>query len=220
MPEKSLHAALKHWYAEPGDEIEQRVEGYIVDIVRGELLIEIQTRSFSAIRRKLATLAEHHPVRLVYPIVQDKWIVRMSADGKTRIGRRKSPRRGRIEDVFEELVSVPGLLALPNFTLELLLVQAEEIRRDDGRGSWRRKGWSVHDHRLLEVLERRLFLTPADFRALLPAGLPAPFTTGDLAAAVNCSRDLAQKMAYCLRAMGTIEVAGKRRAAWLYLVRR
>jgi hypothetical protein len=220
MAEKSLHAALKQWYAEPGDEIEQRLEGYIVDIVRGDLLVEIQTRSFAAIKRKLATLAEHHPVRLVYPIVQDKWIVRMSADGKTRIGRRKSPRRGRIEDVFEELVSFPGLLALPNFTLELLLVQEEEIRRDDGRGSWRRKGWSVHDHRLLEVLERRLFATPDDFRALLPPDLPAPFTTGDLAAATGRSRDLAQKMAYCLRAMGAIEVTGRRGAAWLYLVRR
>ncbi|MCL5952680.1 MAG: hypothetical protein M1132_13345 [Chloroflexi bacterium] len=73
--EKSLHAAIKQWYALPGDLLEQPVDGYIVDMVRGPLLIEIQTRNLSALRRKLHALVLHHPVRLVYPIARDKWIV-------------------------------------------------------------------------------------------------------------------------------------------------
>ena len=72
LNEKSLHAALKQWYARPDDLIEVSVDGFTVDIVRGDLLIEIQTRNLSAIKRKLMTLVEQHPVRLVYPVAQDK----------------------------------------------------------------------------------------------------------------------------------------------------
>jgi hypothetical protein len=41
LNEKPLHAALKQWYAEPEDRIEAPVDGFTVDIVRGDLLIEI-----------------------------------------------------------------------------------------------------------------------------------------------------------------------------------
>jgi len=32
---------LKQWYARPGDQLEVELDGFIVDIVRGEQLIEI-----------------------------------------------------------------------------------------------------------------------------------------------------------------------------------
>jgi hypothetical protein len=62
LNEKSLYAALKQWYAQPDDLIEVSVDGFMVDIVQGDLLIEIQTRNLSAIKRKLTTLVERHPV--------------------------------------------------------------------------------------------------------------------------------------------------------------
>lgn len=65
LNEKPLHAGLKRWYARPGDRIEVPLGEFLVDIVRGDLLIEIQTANFSAIRRKLSTLVAHHPVRSV-----------------------------------------------------------------------------------------------------------------------------------------------------------
>ena len=43
LNEKPLHAALKDWCARPGDQFEVFVDGFVVDIVRGNLLIEIQT---------------------------------------------------------------------------------------------------------------------------------------------------------------------------------
>ena len=65
LNEKPLHEALKKWYAQSGDRVEVPVDGSIVDIVRGELLVEIQTSNFAAIRRKLEKLIVNHPVRLV-----------------------------------------------------------------------------------------------------------------------------------------------------------
>lgn len=216
LQETSLHAALKAWYQRPGDRLEVPVDGYVVDIVRGELLIEIQIRHFNALKAKLARLVETHPVLLVHSIPREKWILRMAADGRTPLGRRKSPRKGGVEDLFLELVSLPELVAHPNFSLEVLLTREEEIWRDDGRGSWRRRGWSISDRRLVEVLERAVLASPADFLALLPAELPQPFTARELAGALGRPAYLARKMAYCLRAMSAIEPVGRRGNAPLY----
>lgn len=224
LNEKSLHAALKQWYARPDDLIEVAVDEFTVDIVRGDLLIEIQTRNLSAIKRKLITLVERHPVRLVLPIAQDKWIVRESKNGRRVLGRRKSPKHGAVELVFQELVSVPQLLAHPNFSIEVVLIQEEEIRRrrdasnsQRALGSWRRKEWITHERRLLQVVGHRLFETPQDMLALIPTTLPELFTTTDLAHATGQPLWLAQKMAYCLRAMGALTTAGKRGRGILYV---
>ncbi|MHB1296758.1 MAG: hypothetical protein ACYC4R_17410 [Anaerolineae bacterium] len=213
--EKALHAALKAWYAQPGDRLEEPVDGYLIDIVRGELLVEIQTRSVGALRGKLTDLIGRHPVRLVYPVAHTRWIVRLDEDGITRQGRRRSPKQGMLADLFDELVGLPHLLARPGFAIEVLLTEEEEIRRPDAR-RWRRHGWSVEERRLLDVLGRRIFATPADLGALLPERLPEPFTTADLAGALGRPRRLAQRMAYCLRSLGVLDLAGKRGRALLY----
>jgi hypothetical protein len=216
LNEKPLHAALKAWYARPGDRFEVPVDGYLVDIVRGRLLVEIQTSGFSPLKRKLEALSRRHRVRLVYPIARDKWIVRMAKRGRRVLGRRRSPKRGAVEDLFSELVSMPGLLAKTRFTIEVLLIQEEEVRRHDPRRAWRRRGWVTCERRLLDVVDRRLFESPADLAALLPGDLPKVFTTADVAAAIARPRWLAQKMAYCLREMGMIEAVGKRGNAVRY----
>jgi hypothetical protein len=216
LGERSLHSALKDWYAEPGDRLEAEVDGFHIDIVRGKLLIEIQTSNFSSQRKKLRSLTGRHHVRLVFPIAKEKWIIRFSADGLTRLGRRKSPKKGHLLLLFEELVSIPGLMNVENFSLEVLLIQEEEVRYDDGQGSWLRKGWSLKDHRLLAVVSRYVFKRPSDFLAFIPQDLSDPFSTSELAKGIGQPRWLAQKMAYCLRHMGTIEVVGKKGNSLLY----
>ena len=79
LRESSLHAKLKEWYKEPGDKLETFIDGYIVDIVRKDLLIEIQTQNFSALRKKLTHLTKNYKVLLEYPIISDKWIVYQDA---------------------------------------------------------------------------------------------------------------------------------------------
>jgi len=72
------------------------------------------------------------------------------------------------------------------------------------------------ERRLLDVVDRHLFERPEDALAVLPDTLPEPFTTADLAEAMDGPRWLAQKMAYCLRKMGGIVQIGKRGRAKLY----
>src|SRR5678816_2034603 len=187
LNEKPLHASLKQWYARPGDRFEVPVDRFVVDIVRDDLLIEIQTRNFASINAKLRELTRSYAVRLVYPVIEEKWIVR--ATGAVNV-RRKSPKRGRLEDLFWELVSIPQLLSNPNFSLEVLMIRQEEVRRYERKRRWRGKGWAIEGRQLLQVLDQRLFGASADWLWFLPAGLES-FTTEDLATRMNTRRELA-----------------------------
>ncbi|MCC6804553.1 MAG: hypothetical protein IT319_16840 [Anaerolineae bacterium] len=219
LAEKSLHAALKAHYAQPGDTLECDLGGYVIDIVRGlpdaPSCIEIQTGSLGKMKPKLAALLDRYPVRVVHPIAQERHIVRIDADGVI-VSRRKSPKRGTVYELFPELVSFPALMTHPNLSLDVALVREEAVWIDDGRGSWRRKHWSIHDRHLIDVVGVVTLATPGDFAALLPADLPPEFDSGELAKAIRQPRYVAQKMAYCLRAMGVLAVTGKRGRAWVY----
>jgi len=217
LNEKPLHASLKKWYALPGDRFEVPVDGFVVDIVRGDLLLEIQTANVSAMKSKLTQLLGSHPIRLIYPIAREKWIVRLPQGIPRGPNRRKSPKRGRLEDLFREMVSIPELLSDGHLSLEVLMIREEETRRYDGKRNWRRKGWVTEQRRLIDVVDRRMFETSTDWLAFVPEGMES-FTTRDLSEASGIGMDLAQKMAYVLRKMNLIEQIGKRGRAHLYRI--
>lgn len=208
LREHSLHAALKQWLAQPGDAFEEKVDGYHIDIVRGETLIEIQTANFSMIRRKLTKLLDSHKVLLVHPIPVNKWIVRTTKRNK-KTGRRKSPKRGRLEHIFDELLYILEIVNHPNFALQVVLTEQEEIWKNDGRGSWRRKHWSISDKVLLNVLDHAEFHSLDDYLSFIPSTLGDPFTHKQLAKAINAPVWLSTRMSYCLRRMGVLKVTGK-----------
>lgn len=214
--EGPLHADLKAWYAQPGDHLEVEVDGYVVDILQEDLLVEIQTGNFASVKHKVTDLTKHYPLRLVYPIAQEKWIVRLPQDGLERMKRRRSPKRGQVTDVFKELVSFPHLILHPNFSLEVLMITEEEVRKYVGKRRWRTRGWGIQERRLLSVSDRRVFEGIDAIRDLIPVDLPDPFTSFDLGNSLGQSRRMAQKTAYCLRKMGLIEEIGKRDRSKLY----
>src|SRR4051812_26512979 len=65
LNEGSLHAQLKAWYREPGDLVEHPVDRFVIDLVRGKTLVEIQTGGLAPLRKKLGQLLDAHAVRLV-----------------------------------------------------------------------------------------------------------------------------------------------------------
>lgn len=210
LREKPLHASLKRWCARPGDRVEQPVEGYVIDLTRGDLLIEVQTSGLSAMRPKVASLLDSgHRLRIVHSIPVDKWIVKISDDGGV-LSRRKSPKHGQPSDIFSELVGIPDLLLHEALEIELLSTIEEEYRTHTPGKSWRRNGWSVVERHLIEVNDSYLITGIDELVALMPAGLPEEFTTEDLATALGRPLRVAQQMAYCLRETGAIVAIGKR----------
>ena len=209
LNEKPLHAALKRAYAEPGDRLEVAVERYVVDIMRGPQIIEIQTRNFAALKAKLTALLERYDVLLVTPVAVEKRIVKLPKDDEPAPPARRSPKHGTMVDVFDELVSFPHLVAHPRFSLEVALISEEEVRRWDPTRAWRRRGWVTDHRRLVSIVDRVRIEGAVDLANLIPAELPEPFTTADLAGTLGRPRRLAQRMAYCLRVVDAIVPVGK-----------
>ena len=215
LQERSLHASLKDLYKDENTNTEVSVDGFVVDVVKDDLLIEIQTRNFTAIRDKLRSLVKNHPVRLVYPLPKKKWIVKQTLDGQTELNRRISPKRCGFEDIFDELVRIPKLVAHSNFSLDVLLIEEEELRRQDGKGSWRRRGWSIIDRKLIDVIDQRLYEKPSDFLHFIPDSLEKPFRNSDLIETLGISRRLGQRLTYCLRKMNVLKEVGRKGNALL-----
>jgi hypothetical protein len=216
--ETTLHRQLKERYTTPGSVVEQKLGRFRIDVAQPDQLVEIQVASLTAIRDKIAVLLKKHRVLVVKPIVVRKHLVKLRRAGGKVESRRLSPKRQTLLDIFDELVHFTRVFPHKRLTLEVPLIEIEELRYP---GHGRRRRWRLNDHQvedqhLLEVVSVHEFRTATDLCRLLPPALPCPFHTGHLATGLGVERWIAQRMAYCLRETGAVQSVGKLRGAWLY----
>jgi len=209
LNEGPLHQALKALYLESDGEEEVPVGSYVADVRSADqVLYEIQTGGFAPLKKKLAILLERYRVVLVHPIAAVRYIVKLPDAEDEQASRRRSPKRSTVANIVEELVSIPHLLDHPNFELEVVLIEEDEIRVFDPRVR-RRRGWRVISRQLTSVVDRQRIRSHEDLFSLINGPLPEQFTTLDLADAMGQPRWLAQKLAYCLRESGAVVLSGK-----------
>ncbi|MHC4399842.1 MAG: hypothetical protein ACYTG0_09190 [Planctomycetota bacterium] len=216
--ETSLHRDLKTMYAGQEARFEVRLGGYRIDVVSDDVLVEVQHGSLAAIRDKVAALLRNHRVLVVKPIVASKRLVKLRAKGGPVTGRRKSPKRGQILDLFDDLVYFTRVFPHQRLTLEVVMVDVEEWRYPGHgrRRRWRRNDFQMEDQRLLAVREVYPLRTAADVARLIACPPPEPFDTRDLAQSLGIDRWVAQRIAYCLRKIGAVREIGKKGNALLY----
>jgi hypothetical protein len=123
-------------------------------------------------------------------------------------------------EVFDELVYFTRVFPHERLTLVVVLVDIEE-RRYPGRGKRRRRRrqgseFQVEDQLLVEIAATHSIVAAADLWRFLPRRLPKEFHTAHLAQRLKAPRWVAQRIAYCLREMGAVEVVGKRGNAIVY----
>lgn len=218
--ETTLHRQLKEIYAAEDAQTEVPWGKYRIDVVVGDLLIEIQHASLVSIRDKIRQLLNEHRVLVVKPIVVRKLLVKRSRKNGRVVDRRMSPKQGTLLNLFDELVYFTRVFPHDNLTLDVPLVDIEEWRYP-GHGRRRRRRANDHvveDQRLTSLRGLRRFRTAEDLARLLPPRLPLRFHTGHLAAGLNVPRWDAQRIAYCLRKMGTAIQVGKQGNARLYKI--
>jgi len=216
--ESELHRSLKLQYSGYGGVTETVIGSYVCDgqTSEGEI-IEVQTGSFGPLKEKVKYLTESGKVRIIHPIVIQKYIELWGKDGKF-IHRRKSPRKGCVWDFFKALIYAPELPLLPHLTVELVMLDTVEKRIDDGTGSWRRKGVSIAERSVYALRGSLVLKKPKDYCQFIPFKKKEPFTVHDLALAAGISVSVAGKTVYALSKMGLIEKAGKQGNAIVYSI--
>ncbi len=214
--ETSLHRQLKSLYC--ADETQQEVTfaGYRIDGIVDDMLIEIQCASLGAIRDKIRALTAEHDVLVVKPLAAKKQLLKYDRRRGKVVSRRASPKHETFHDLFLELVHFVPVFPHPRLTLEVLLTEQQEHRLPPLKSRWTRKKYRVQDRSLERVVSKLVLRTNDDLLTMLPADLPAQFTTADIANGGKIPRWLAQKMAYCLRKTGAVHTVGKRGNAVIY----
>ena len=220
--ETALHAKLKQLYAED-DQVEVPLDGYRIDAMQQDKIVEVQHGSLAAIRDKIRALLANHEVLVVKPVVTRKRIVKLDAPDGEVVHKRWSPKTGSWLDFFEDFVYFTTVFPAEGLSIDVVQVEVEEWRvpRTRRRRRWRRKkgDYQVSEQRLLEVKESHILREPKDLLDLLPS-LPEQesWHTGHLAESLGVPRWIAQRIAYCLRETGAAKTVGKERNALVYQV--
>ena len=214
--EKTLHAVLKNYIDPDEDHQEIPVGGYIADIFAGGQIFEIQTANMNALRAKLSSFLPQYPVRVVYPIPAEKWIIWIDPDTGGLLKRNRSPLRGSFFHAFRELYKLRPFLKDPHLSFELLLIDMDEYRLLDGWSRDRKRGSHRYDRIPLRIQNRLLLTCPEDYMQFVPADLSEPFTSAAFAAAAGFKKNGFSTVLLLLYEMGVIERIGKKGNAWQY----
>ncbi len=216
--ERSLHAQVKRYYWARGDRFEVSVGGKVVDLLKADgEIVEVQTRGLGKIEGKVLGLAAAgHKVRVVYPVAAECEIRRLDPATEELLSSRRSPKRGSVYELFGELVRASGLVAARNVTVEVLLARVVETRKNDGSGSWRRKGDRTIDRELVEVLDSRAFRTPSQWLSVIPREISAPWSSAAVGEALGLNAARGRQILYCLSRAGLIVDAGRQGRLKLY----
>ena len=83
--ETTLHQQLKAVYCDDPAHREVVVDGYRIDAVVDDELIEVQQAGLAAIRDKVRDLLGSHHVRVVKPLCARKVLIRRKRPGKCRV---------------------------------------------------------------------------------------------------------------------------------------
>lgn len=178
--ESSLHEQLKNIFCNENGRTEVEVQGSICDIVFNDnSIIEIQTKKISALQKKLEKLLVRHRVKVIFPISIETMLYTYDVHNNLKF-KRKSPKKGSMYDIFQELFGIWHLIENENLSITILFIKTSEIRTDDGNGSWRRKGISI-SNRMLDSIESSIELCGiASYAHFIPESVPTIFTTQDL----------------------------------------
>lgn len=216
LSEKTVHSVLKNYYEINDLYHEIKIDGYVADICNGDEIIEIQTRSFDRLRKKLSVFLDRYPVTIVYPIPYVKWIRWINPQTGEISAPRKSPKKGSPYSIFPELYKIKNYLNMPNLRFKIVLINMEEYRYLDGWSKDKKKGSTRCDRIPIDLVEEVNIYDPNDYKLLIPESLGEEFTSSDYKKASGLSMGASTIAVNILNYVGSIRRVGKKGRSYLY----
>lgn len=207
LGEKTLHLALKYYFAPDPLTHEQPLGGFVADAVTEDGVVEIQTRGLARLKPKITAFLPLCPVTVVHPVIAEKQLVRVDENGEI-LAQRKSPKHESVFTAMRELYMLRDFVLHPNFRAVLTELELTEYSVQTGSRRRTKLDRVPTALRQLWVLE-----SPADFAALLPP-MPETFTAAECAKLLGISADTARAMLNLYAKMGLMQGDGKRPQNW------
>lgn len=215
LSEKTVHAVLKYFYAPDEAMHEIPIGNYIADIYTGREIIEIQTRSFHAMRSKLSCFLQNYPVTVVYPIPHCKWISWIDETTGECSPKRKSPLTGNAYFAFPELYKLKMFLKNENLRFRFVLLDLDEYRLLNGWSRDKKKGSCRFDRIPIRIVDEIMIERREDYMQFVPLSLDR-FTSMQFAKAAHIRKSLAQTTLNILFELGIVKRIGKQGNSYLY----
>lgn len=216
LSEKTVHAVLKNYYAPDETLQEIPIANYVADIYTGEEIIEIQSRNFNTMRRKLSCFLPLCPVTIVYPIPRHKWLIWIDEETGECSPRRKSPAKGTPYLAFIELYRIKQYLKDAHIRFRFLLLDMEEYRLLNGWSTDKKKGSCRFDRIPIQIVDEIVIERKEDYMQFVPVELDNAFTSAQFAKAAHIPKRLAQTVLNILFEMECVTRVGKQGNSYLY----
>ncbi len=216
LGEKTVHSVLKCYLSPNHLNHEIKVGGFVADICTGSEIIEVQTRQFNKLRKKLQLFLTFAPVTIVYPIPRTKWIRWVNPQTGEISPRRKSPKQGVPYSIFPELYRIKDFLTNPNLRLKIVMMDLEEYRFLDGWSADKKKGSTRSDRIPTELVDELDIQGTEGYQLLIPDSLDYEFTSRDYKKASGQSLQVSRTALHVLNYIGAIERTGKKGNTLIY----
>ncbi len=211
LNEHTLHLALKK-YIEPDPAFHEVEYGsFVADVKRGSCICEIETTSFTRMKKKLDFFLNENEVTVVYPIAVKRWVVFVDPKTGETSERRRSPVKGRPSDVCVELFKIREYIGHPNFALKLVFIEELNYKRRKGKRS------SVREDRIpLSFVSEMNIVTNEDYAMLVDVIPDGDFTAKDFEKANKLGSMGSWYMLQILICAKVIEKVGQKGNAFIY----
>lgn len=216
LAEKTVHSVIKNYLSPNQRNQEVKVGSFVADIYTGDEIIEVQTRNFDKLRRKLKVYLDVSPVTIVYPIHNVKWIRWVNPQTGEISPPRKSPKAGTPYRVFSELYKIKDYLLHPNLKLKIIMMDLEEYRFLDGWSTDKKKGSTRCDSIPLALVNELEINSSDDYKLLIPDLLQDSFTSKDYKKDSKLTMKHSQTALNVLHYVGCVERIGKKGNSYLY----
>lgn len=178
--ESQLHKTLKYLYSTEADFLEKPLKGWICDIYTKEkCIIEIQTEHLDALKTKLKALLPYYQITIVYPIIENNYILTLYADGSFQ-SFRKSPKHGNSFQLFKETIGLLPFFEFPHFSIKVLYIDCQTVKINDKNGRSRNKGARIIEKILLKIAREELYTGSSSISDIIYQKLPEVFISKDL----------------------------------------
>ena len=175
--EKRLHLILKRMVTDRFESYEVKIGSYVADVLEDGHITEIQTGGLYPLRDKLGYYlsSTDYRITVIHPVIASKRILRVDKESGEVLRCRRSPRRIKSGEIFEEIYRIGEYVRDDRLEIIILYLSADEHRYSDEAVRYRKTG--KYDSELFpqSILKYESFCGAEDYRYLL-SDCPELFT--------------------------------------------